>query len=106
MYIWLGFSPEAAKLLFREQELGCPKRLQVFTDKNVNNICNIVSKPVGKNADGTSDREQQVSTIAQKSLKLAVFLFHHRWRCTLERKRMGVNEDTIHLMTNKKKHED
>jgi hypothetical protein len=37
------------------------------------------------------DRGQQVSIIAQKNLKLAVFLFHHMWRSTLDWEIRGVN---------------
>ena len=77
MYIQLGFTPKAAKLLIREQGLDSPERLQVLTDKNVDDICNVMRKPGGKNANGMPDRGQQVSIIAQKNLKLAVFLFHH-----------------------------
>ena len=82
MYIWLGFSPEAAKLLIREQGLDSPERLS--TDKNVDDICNVVRKPGGKNAHGMSNKRQHISVIAQENLKLATFLFHHRWRCTLD----------------------
>ena len=84
MYIRLGFSPNAAKLLIREQGLDSPDRLRVLTDENVDDICNVMRKPGSKNVDGTPNRGQQVSVIAQENLKLAVFLFHHRWRCTLE----------------------
>ena len=77
-YIQLGFSPKAAKLLIREQGLDNPDRLRVLTDKNVDDICNVVRKPGGKNADGTPDRGQQVSMIAQEHLKLTAFLFHYR----------------------------
>ena len=78
MYIQLGFSPKAAKLLIREQGLDNPDRLRVLTDKNVDDICNVMRKPGGKNANGTPDRGQQVSVIAQENLKLTAFLFHHR----------------------------
>ena len=61
MYIQLGFSPEAAKLLIREQGLDNPDRLRVLTDKNVDDICNVARKPGGKNADGlpTEDSKSQ-----------------------------------------------
>ena len=45
MYIQLRFSPKAAKLLNREQELDSSKSLRVLMDKNVNDICNIMRKP-------------------------------------------------------------
>ena len=38
MYVRLGFSPKAAKLLVREQGLDSPERLHVLTNKNVNDI--------------------------------------------------------------------
>ena len=83
MYVKLGFSPKAAKLLVRNRTRQS-RRLQVFTDKNVDNICNVVRKLGGKNANGVPNRGQQVSVIAQENLKLAIFQFHHRWRCTLD----------------------
>ena len=67
MYIWLRFTLEAAELLIREQGLDSPERLRVLTDKNVDNICNVVRKPGGKNVDGMPDRGQEVSAIAQKT---------------------------------------
>ena len=45
MYVWLGFSPKATKLLVREQGLDNPNILRVLTDKNVDNICNVMRKP-------------------------------------------------------------
>ena len=96
MYIWLGFSAKAAKLLVREQGLDSLERLRVFADKNVDDICsNVVRNPGGTNANGSSDRGQQVSVIAWENLKLAIFLFHHRWRCTSDWDIMRVNEDTV-----------
>ena len=69
----LRFSPEAVRLLIREQGLDIPERLRVLTNKNVNDICNFVRKLGGKNSNGTRNRRQQVSVIAQENLKLAVF---------------------------------
>ena len=63
LYIRLGFSPNAAKLLIREQEVYSPERLRVLTEKNVDDICNVMRKPGSKNADGTSNRRQQISVI-------------------------------------------
>ena len=77
MHLQLRFSPEAARLLVREQGLDSPKRLGTLTDKNINDICNVMKKTGSKNANGMPDRGQQVSVIAQENLNLAVFLFHH-----------------------------
>ena len=52
MYIRLGFSPKAAKLLVREQGLNNPDKLRVLTNKNVDDICNVMRK----NANGTPNR--------------------------------------------------
>ena len=57
MYLWLRFSSEAARLLVREQGLDSPEMLRVITDKNVNDICNVMRKPGSKNANGMPDRE-------------------------------------------------
>ena len=106
MYVQLGFSPKAAKLLVREKGLDNPHRLRILTDKNIDDICNVVKKPGGRNAYGTPNRGQQVSVIAQENLKLAAFLFHHWWRCTLDWEITGVNEETMHLLVDKKNLED
>ena len=106
MYIWLGFSPKAAKLFIRKQGLNSSERLRVLTDKNINDICHVVRKSGSKNANETSDRGQQVSVIAQENLKLAIFIFHYRWRCNLDWEITGVNEDTVCLMMGQKKLKD
>ena len=103
MYIWLGFSPKTAKLLIREQGLDNPDRLRILMDKNVDDICNVVRKPGGKNADGTPNRGQQVSVIAWDNLKLAAFLFHHWWICTLDWEIMRVNKEMVHLLVGQQK---
>ena len=64
MYIQLRFSPEAAKLLIREQGLDSPERLTILTYKDVVDICDVARKPDGKNANEMPDRGQQVSVIA------------------------------------------
>ena len=106
MYIWLGFSPEAVKLLIREIGLDSPERPRALTNKNVNDICNVMRKLGGKNADGMPNRGQQVSLIVHENLKLAIFLLHHRWRCTLDWEITGVNEETKHLLAGQKKLKD
>ena len=44
--------------------------------------------------------------IAQENLKLAAFLFHHWWRCTLDWEITEVNEETVHFLADQKKLED
>ena len=96
-YMQIRFSPKAAQLLIKEQGLDSQHRLQIFPDKNVDDICNVVRKPGRKNANGMPDREQQVSVITQETLMLAVFLFHCRWGCTFHWKVMGLWVDRVHL---------
>ena len=61
--IWIQF--EAARLLVREEELDSPERFRELMDNNVDDTCNVMRKPSGKNANKTPDRGQQVSVIAQ-----------------------------------------
>ena len=103
MYIRLGFSPKAAKLLVREQGQDNPDRLRVCIDKNVHDICNVTRKPGSKNANGTPNGGQQVSVIAQENLKLTAFLFHHRWRFTFDWELTGVNKEAVLLLVDQKK---
>ena len=44
--------------------------------------------------------------MVQENLKLATFLFHGRWLCTLDWKDRGVQEETVHKLAGKKKLED
>ena len=74
--------------------------------KNVDDICNIMRKPGGKNADRTPDRGQQVMVIAQENLKLAAFLFYHWCRCTLNWEITGENKETVHFLVGQKKLKD
>ena len=67
MYIQLELSPEAAKLLIKEQGQDIPERLRILTNKNVDDICNVMRKTSSKNANETPDRRQQVSVIAQEA---------------------------------------
>lgn len=75
---WLRLSQEATRLLMREQGLDDPDRLIVLTDKNNDEIYNIVRKPGGKNANIMPDRRQQILVLAQENLKLTIFLFYHK----------------------------
>ena len=62
--------------------------------------------PGSKNTNGPPNRGQQVSVIAQENLKLAVFLFHHQWRCIFDWEVTGVQEDTVPLLAGQKMLED
>ena len=93
-------------MLVRKQGIDSPKRLRVLMVKNSNNICNVVRKPGGKNANGIHDRRQQVTVIAQENLKPAIILFHHRLRCTFDWEVMEVHEDAVHLLAGQKRLKD
>ena len=75
-------------------------------EKNVNDICNVMRKPGGNNANAMPNRRQNVSVIAQENLKLAAFIFHHRWRCIIDREVTGACEDTVHLLASQKRLKD
>ena len=42
--VWIGFSPEPAKLLTKEQGLDSPERLRALTNNNVHDIYNVMRK--------------------------------------------------------------
>ena len=106
MYLQLRFSPEAAMLLVKEQGLDSPDGLRLLKDKIVDDICNVMRKRGGKNANRTPNRGQQVSFIAQENLKLAIFLFHHQWSYTFDWEVMGVKEDIEHLLAGQQRLKD
>ena len=106
LYLWLRFSSEAASLLVTEQGLDNSEKLRVLTDKNVDDICNVMRKPGCKNANRTLDRGQKVLVIAQENQKIAVSLFYHQKRCTFDWEVMGVHEDTLCLLDCQKRFED
>ena len=70
-------------------------------DKNLNDISNVMR--IHRNADGTLDRGQQVSVMAQENMKLAAFLLHYMWSCTLDWEVKGVQEETVCKLTGEKK---
>ena len=50
------------------------------------------------------DAQQRAASLrAQEILKIAIFLFHHRWRCTLDWEIMEVNEGTVCLRAGQEK---
>ena len=59
-----------------------------------------------KNADYMPGKWQQFSVMAQKDLKLADFLFHHRMRCTFDWEVTRVQKDTGHLLAEQNRLED
>ena len=93
-------------MLVKEQGLDSPYRLRVLTDKNVDDIYNVMSKPGGKNADGMPNIGQQVLLIAQENMKLGVFLFHHRLRCALDWEIIEVDKGTVCILSGQKKLKD
>ena len=44
--------------------------------------------------------------VALENLKLAVFLFHHRWRCSLDWEITKVDKEMVHLLACQKKLKD
>ena len=56
-----------------------------------------------KNADRMPNKGQQVSAIAQENIELAVFLFHHWWRCICDWKVTEMHEHTVHLLAGQKR---
>ena len=106
MYLQLKFSPKAARLHIREQGLDSPESFRVLTEKNVNDICNVMRKPSDKNADRTPNIGQQVSVMVQENLKLVIFLLHHWWRCTFYQEVMRILEGTVHLPLGHEKFDD
>ena len=55
---------------------------------------------------GHQKRGQLISVIAQENQKLAIFLFHHLWKCTLNLEVIGVNVETVHLQAGQNKLKD
>ena len=80
--------------------------LRILTDKNVDDIRNIMRKPGCKSTDRMPDSGQQVSVIAQENLKLAIFFFLYSWRYTFDLEVTGVCDDTVHLLADQKRLKD
>ena len=56
-------------MLIREKGLVSLYRLRVLTNMNAHDICNVMRKAGSKNTDEASDGGQQVSVIAEETLK-------------------------------------
>ena len=63
-------------------------------------------RPCGSMICTCTNREQQVSVVAHENLMLAIFLFHHQWRCTFDWEVTVVCEYTVHLLAGQKRLED
>ena len=96
----LRFGPQAARVLVREQGLDSPQRLRVITDKNVDDICNIMRKSGGKNAN------RMPNSYSPRKPAASCLPISHWWRCTFDWEVMGVQEDIVHLLTRLKKLKD
>ena len=59
----LRFSSKTARLLVREQGLESPERFRVLTDKNVDDIYNVLKKSGIKNPNKMPKKGQHVSVI-------------------------------------------
>ena len=78
-------------------------KIVVLGDKNIDDICNLVRKPGGKNANGMPERGQQLSVIAWENQKLNASLFHQKWRCIFDWDVMGMWADTVCLFAGQKR---
>ena len=58
MYLQFEFGLNAGWLLIKEQVLDSLDRMQVLTNKNVDDICNVMRKPGSQNANQMPDRGQ------------------------------------------------
>ena len=103
MFLQLRFWHHVTKLLVRIEGLVRQDRLHFHTDKNVDDVFNIIRKPGDKNTDVMLNRGQQDAVIAQKNLKLASFLFHHRCRCTFDWEVTRVHEDIADFLEGQKR---
>ena len=60
-------------------------------DKNVDDFYNDIRKSGGKEANVTPSWTTGFRH-SSRNLKLAAFLFHHRWRCTFDWQVIGVRD--------------
>ena len=66
MYLQIGFSPKSARLFTREKGLESTDKLRVLTDKDVNDICNVMRKP--------ANRGQHISVISQEMSSYSIIV--------------------------------
>ena len=92
MYIQLGISLKAGRIFVQEQGLNSPDHCMFSLTRM--SLRFIMSSEI-----------QVVRSLAtaQENLKLPVFLFHHRWRCTCDLELKMVQEDTVHKLVGQKK---
>ena len=78
MYAQHGYSYDAAWTLVQDQGLSNPDQFWVMIDNNVNDICSVIIKPGGIDANETPYNRHPFSVMTQKNMKLDSFLFYHR----------------------------
>ena len=86
LFMRMNFSNAAAGALTNEQSLNSLGELTILTDDDCANVCKILKRPGGttQNAAGEeiTNPGHNVSLLAEKNLKLAVFYVKHKQRCS------------------------
>ena len=75
MFFRLGFSQAVLLKLVDDQGIDSPQTLASHSGKDVAIICNMICRSDGSVSGKTPDRGKEISVLAAKNFKLAVFMF-------------------------------
>ena len=82
MFFNLGFSQVVAEKLVYDQGIDSPWILASLSDKNITVICDVIRRCGELVGSKTPDRENQISVLAAKALKLAAFMLKMLENCS------------------------
>ena len=82
MFLRLKSSSTVAQKLVEDQMTDSPRTLASRLDKDITVICDVIRSPVGLVEGRTPNRGYQISVLAMKYLKFAVFMFKSMENCT------------------------
>ena len=84
----MGFTNEGAAAVVNPEGQGVDsiENLRLMTDNDVESLCAVIRRPGGTIADGQGNqvpnRGVNISILAEKKLKLAVYFVKHKKRCS------------------------
>ena len=80
-YGWIGFSAESDLVITDSQGIDCMEKLEVITDGEIDNLCNVIRRPGGINhITNIANLGLQVSLRSENNLKLTSFFLKHKIR--------------------------
>ena len=95
MFLRLGVCQAVVLKLVDDQGIDSPWTLASLSDENIATICGRLHRPNGLVSGKTLERCNQISVLAIKNLKLAVFMFKTMEHCSKDYRIQDINRISV-----------